>query len=137
MKVAPSNIFALCLKAFLTLPHTFFLFLCSSIDKPGCWMVLVRSMMVSWSECHQPHVCFLITRDLYKRRKIGSEIRFINPQNPGVQFLHISTGGHKSHAFYLVFAFVVRKRIRRSTNALRYIKNHTVNVYTVRYYTTA
>ncbi len=27
-------------------------------------------------------------------------------------------GGHKSHAFYLVFAFVVRKRIRRSTNAL-------------------
>ena len=73
-----------------------FVFLCSSIDKPGCWMVVVRLMMVSWSECHRPHVCFLITRNLYERRKIGSEIRFINPQNPGVQFLHISTGKSKN-----------------------------------------
>ena len=85
-------------------------------------MVVVRLMMVSWSECHRPYVCFLITRDLYERRKIGSEIRFINPQNPGVQFLHISTGKSQITCILPCFCVLVRKRIRRSTNALRHIK---------------
>jgi hypothetical protein len=132
MKVAPSTIFALCPEAFLT-PR--FVFLCSSIDKPGCWMVVVRLMMVLWSECHQPHVCFLITRDLYERGKIGgSEIRFTDPQNQGVQFLHIFTGWSQITCLRLLY----KKEYVAARMPFGMLKtSNTLNVYTVRYFATA